>query len=231
MIISHKYKFIFVKTRKTAGSSTQMYLSRLCSKEDIFTPMDRAEQFYVPRNCRGLYNPLSVINKGSKRKGIFKQLWWFFTLKKFRSHISAQEIQALVTDRTWNEYYKFAIERNPWDKVLSHYHYSRQRFKKYSNMSLDDFISYDELPYNYHMYTDQNGKLMLDRIIHYENLIEELEEVFNLLGIPFEGDLNANEKSHYRTDKKSYKDIYNEEQVNKIGLLFDNEILMHSYKF
>lgn len=232
MIISHKYKFIFIKTRKTAGSSIQMYLSQFCSEGDIFTRMDQAEQFYTPRNYRGLFTPFIPITNRHSNVQIFQTFLRFMTLTKFHSHISARNIRAFVPDKVWNEYYKFAVDRNPWDKVLSHYHYSRQRFGKYdNNISLDDFISNGDLPYNYHKYTDRDGKLMLDRIIPYENLIEDLGKVFNMLGIPFEGSLKASEKSHYRTDKRPYQDVYTEEQAAKIASLFENEIRMHGYTF
>ena len=39
MIISHKHKFIFVKTRKTAGTSIEIGLSKFCGPEDIITPL------------------------------------------------------------------------------------------------------------------------------------------------------------------------------------------------
>ena len=39
MIISHKYKFIFIKTRKTAGTSMEIYLSQYCDDNDIVTPI------------------------------------------------------------------------------------------------------------------------------------------------------------------------------------------------
>ncbi len=39
MIISHKYKFIFLKTKKTAGTSIEISLSRYCGDKDIITPI------------------------------------------------------------------------------------------------------------------------------------------------------------------------------------------------
>ena len=37
MIISHKHKFIFLKTIKTAGTSIQAALEEHCGKDDIIT--------------------------------------------------------------------------------------------------------------------------------------------------------------------------------------------------
>ncbi len=42
-IINHKFKFIFIKTRKTAGTSLEIALSKFCDSEDMITrikPMD-----------------------------------------------------------------------------------------------------------------------------------------------------------------------------------------------
>ena len=37
MILSHKHRYIFIKSKKTAGSSVQFALEKHCGKEDIFT--------------------------------------------------------------------------------------------------------------------------------------------------------------------------------------------------
>lgn len=39
MILSHKYKFIFIKTKKTASTSLEIALSKICGKKDIITPL------------------------------------------------------------------------------------------------------------------------------------------------------------------------------------------------
>ena len=52
MIISHKYKFIFIKTQKTAGSSIELYLSRFCGKDDIIIPMTDEKDWKYAHNWK-----------------------------------------------------------------------------------------------------------------------------------------------------------------------------------
>ena len=37
MIASHQHRFIFLKTRKTAGTSVEIALSKVCGPDDIIT--------------------------------------------------------------------------------------------------------------------------------------------------------------------------------------------------
>ena len=232
MIISHKYKFIFIKTRKTAGSSIQIYLSNYCGEDDIVSTIDRPERPYHPRNYRGLFNPIPELVERHSAAKIAKTLGRFFSLKKFQSHIKARQVRERITKEIWDNYYKFTVERNPWDKVLSHYHFVRQRYSKYDqNISFEEYLRVAELPYNYTKYTDLDNNIIVDRVVKYERLNEELGEIFEELGVPFSGSLGPTEKSHYRKDRRPYQEVYTPAQKEAVAKLFDQEIEMHGYKF
>ena len=44
MIASHRHRFVFVKTRKPAGTSLEIALSRHCGPEDVITPISAADE-------------------------------------------------------------------------------------------------------------------------------------------------------------------------------------------
>ena len=65
----------------------------------------------------------------------------------------------------------------------------------------------------------------------YENLIPELESVFEYLGIPFRGDLKAKAKGDYRKDRRPYQEVLDKEQQEIVAQVFKKEIDWHGYSF
>ncbi len=233
MIISHKYKFIFVKTRKTAGSSLQTYFCRHCGEKDIITPIDKPEGSYRAQNFRGLFNPIPRMQEQfPSSKKMLRTFYRCVSLKKFNSHIMATHIKRRIPKDIWDGYYKFTVDRNPWDKVMSHYHFVRQRYKTFNEeISFDEYLEKAELPYNYEIYTDDKKELIVDHVVKYENLDEELGEVFGKLGVPYGGSLDVYEKSHYRKKEKNYQESYTENQKKLVADKFKFEINLHGYNF
>jgi hypothetical protein len=229
MILSHKYKFIFIKTAKTAGTSIEVFLSKLCGPSDILTPIEPPVEDHRPRNYEGFINPVpEVLERPGK---VFSALRHsIISREKFYRHMPASEVQRRVPRDVWNSYFKFCVERNPWDKVLSHYYMHAAR--EGGSLSLDEYLARGRFPVNYFRYTDRSGeKIIVDRILRYENLIGDLGEVFSHLNIPFAGALGVKAKSEYRTDRRPYHEVFNDKQRRIVEKVFAKEIKLHGYRY
>src|SRR5713101_3338128 len=229
MILSHKYKFIFIKTAKTASTSIEVFLSKHCGPQDIVTPIVPPLERHQPRNYEGFINPIPEILE--RRGKLFPVLHHTMTsCRKFYNHMPAREVKNRVPAKVWNGYFKFCVERNPWDKVLSHYHMHAAR--EGGSLSLDQYLARGRFPINYFRYTDDSGtRIIVDRVLRYENLIAELGEVFSQLNIPFNGTIGIAAKSEYRTDRRPYQQVLNDEQRRIVENAFAREIELHGYRF
>jgi len=202
VIISHKYRFIFVKTLKTAGTSIEVFLSQHCGPDDVLTPILPHVEPHLPRNHDGFFN-----------------------------HMPAAQIRAKVESAVWRSYFKFCVERNPWDKTLSYYH--MQKTREGSRLSLADYLARNDFPLNHPKYSEPGdpGRVIVDRVLRYERLAEGLREVFGRLGIPFDGSLGANAKSEYRTDRRPYREVFSRKQAELVGRAFEVERRLFGYEF
>ena len=211
MIVSHEHEFIFVKTRKTAGTSLEVFLEPLCGEQDVVTPVSPAYQdsetvTHRPRNHDG-----------------------------FRNHAPANIIRGLVGDAAWNDYYKFSVERSPWDKMVSMYWW-----RKFQYNIDDDFASFCHkavespnnvytCPSDFHFYT-LNGELCVDTVIQFESLLADFSSVCEHLGL---GSVSAlpRAKSKIRKEKRHYSEYYDDELRELVAERFRNEIEMFGYEF
>ncbi|WP_129597698.1 sulfotransferase family 2 domain-containing protein [Methanohalophilus profundi] len=139
MIISHKHKFIFIKTKKTAGTSIEIALSKYCGPDDIITPISpedekirlelgyRGPQNYIIKNkLYYMCDEISVLNN---------QLKPYY---KYYNHVPASYIKNHVSEDVWKNYFKFCFERNPYDKAISRYHWSTR--KKNISPDISEFL-------------------------------------------------------------------------------------------
>jgi hypothetical protein len=100
------------------------------------------------------------------------------------------------------------------------------------SLSLDEYLGRGRFPINYFRYTNHSGsKIIVDRVLRYENLVAELSEVFSELKVPFDGTLGVKAKSEYRTDRKPYQQVFKDEQRRIVENAFAKEIELHGYRF
>jgi hypothetical protein len=230
MIISHKHKFIFLKTAKTAGTSIEIALSKHCGPDDVITPIFPPDE--NTRRSLGYRGPQNYLASWREYglRDIAKYLLRRERKKRYYHHISAHEVRLLVGDDIWNSYYKFCFERDPFDRLISHYFWS---YPSEPRPPLADFIR-SELPMmlkrrGFDVYT-MDGQVVVDRVCRYEAIADELEEVRNVIGLP-EPLVLPRAKSGYRTDKRHYSEVLAQEERDWITHFFGDEIRMFGYQF
>lgn len=106
LLVSHRKKFIFIKTAKTAGTSVESYFERFCLPEDAWTQVHFRDEV----NCEA-----GMI--GARGPGASKS--------KLRNHMSATQIKPLLDSSVWDGYFKFSVIRNPFDLIVSSYFFNR----------------------------------------------------------------------------------------------------------
>jgi hypothetical protein len=94
LILSHKYKFIFIHIPKCAGTSITQSLIPYLGQDDLVL---------------GCTPEFEALSREYKAKG------WI------HKHSTASEIREFVGEETWNSYFKFAFVRHPLDLILSLY--------------------------------------------------------------------------------------------------------------
>ena len=225
MIISHRYKFIFLKTNKTAGTSIEIALTKFCGPEDVITPISPEDE-----SIRKLFGYIGAQNYFYDENKIGENENKSKENIRFYNHITAKQVREEIGDEIWKNYYKFCVERNPWDRAVSLYFW---RYKTEPRPKFSKFIKSNDLmklkKKGQEIYTI-NGQVAVDKICRYEDLTEELENVRKHLGIPERLDL-PQAKSQFRKNKQDYRNMYGKKEIDRIAKLFSDEIDLMGYTF
>jgi len=228
MILSHKYKFIFIKTEKTAGTSLEIALSEFCGPDDIITritiedELKRKELGY--RTAQNYRIPFSKYVQLDWGRLFLKQ-----RTAKFYNHMSATEIKRLVSEEVWNTYYKFSFDRNPWDKMISWYYWKNRNS---DFVSIDDFIEKGMGGVKgYDLYTI-GGVKAVDSVFKYEDIPRALRVITDKLNLPKPLQMpDYIAKGGARKEKKHYSEFLSSEAVEYVNIMAAREIRLLDYHF
>jgi len=215
MIISHGRKFIFVHIPKTGGTSLSLALEAKAMKDDILigdTPKAKNRRKRI---------------KNAKVSG---RLW---------KHARLTDIYGLVTQEQIERYLVFTIVRNPWDRVVSYYHWLKmQKFDHPAveiakNNSFTDFLAdpaiqrslRNDAARNY--VSDRDGIERCDMYLRMEHLPEDVGRLGGNLGIKL-ADLPHDNRSERDSD---YADYYDVDSRNIVHAAFADDIERFEYRF
>ena len=229
MIISFKYKFIFIKNYKTAGSSIERYLYNFLTKNDII----------APTNLQGI-NWQSKFDAQTLIKNFDKEISELYINRQaaYFAHMPAWLIRERIGKKIFSNFFKFAVLRNPWDQFVSHFHWLNNINNKHRiNISWQELINDLEFKlsisnnlFNYYKISEfQNRESIIDSICNFDDLDNDLNKVFKFLNIPYKP--NSLLRLNASLNRKDYKVYFNSKDKNLIKNKFSKEIDLMEYVF
>ena len=231
MLVSHRKKFIFIKTVKTAGTSVESYFEKWCMNENEWVASHTREEYISESGIVGY------------RGGAFEGKTWY-------NHMPAWQVKNQIHIDKWNGYFKFTIIRNPFDKVISDFYFKKFVYDN-SHLSEDAFFSNNAFNIEnvvatitvfkkwiqekkFSIDTDKyliNGKECLDCYILFENLNKGVRLVCEKLSIPYKNSEIPKLKSGIRNRAVPIEDFYDAESRKIVATAFSWEIKKFNYKF
>lgn len=202
----------------------KQFFYKFCGKTDLYRAFDKNNVLFI-------HIPKSAGTSVSE--ALYGEDTW---------HYSAKELK-FINRHKFNEYYKFAVVRHPLDRIISTYRYAQSHIQNNQTTSLSfmrDYISIndfidkcldDEFIHEHYFFWKQadyvcnfKGKVIVDRIIKFENLATEIYKVSNDTQI--ELNLRQLNKSQFKISETVSK--ANKEKVYRLYKddfeLFDYEL-------
>jgi hypothetical protein len=229
MIVCHEHRFIFLKTRKTASTSVEIALSpHVRGDGDIVTRItEKDEDLRTALGARGPRN--EEMPKLAYTFGDWRRLALRGAKGLARGHAPAAQVRRIVGRDVWSRYFKFCVERNPFDKAISLY-YWRTRDDS-PRPSLGDYLA--RAPRrslsNFHIYAI-DGRIAVDRVVAYEDLDASLAAVFRDLGLPGAPAL-PRAKGGHRGDRRPYTELLTAQDRAVVERACSREIAALGYAF
>ena len=206
MIINHAHRFIFLHIPKTAGTAITSWLSRFTEWNDI---------------------ELGGTAYGEAMQEVYG--------KRFRlhKHSPSWQVRKVIGHEVWNAYYKFAVVRNPFDRLVSAYEFYRcwdhpgvasvKAMPSFDEFLGSDYFARDRL--NPSRATGSQAGFLglgqgfeIDRVCRFEHLAQDLSAVAEELGLPAPDLTVSNESQRapletYYTDERQrlVADLYAED--------------------
>ena len=187
VLISHKYKFIYIKNKKVAGSSVESFFGKYCIDPKKVYNYNDAISEHIDE-----FGILGSRTKGTKKKD------------KWRNHKNAKAIRNDLGKEKFDEYLKFCVIRNPYDKMVSRYYCNQSKlsFKEFVKKNHNNNLNIHSI----------NGKSVCDYFIRYEYLEEDIKKLCNKLNIDsYDLSLLPKHKSTQRKNKNHWREDYDDE--------------------
>jgi sulfotransferase famil protein len=219
MLVSHTKRFIYTKTIKTGGTSVEVYFEPYCFRPGEYEFTRQRFQYESEAGIVGF--------RGIKRENDGN--YWY-------NHAPAAEIKAKVGDEIWNSYFKFCCIRDPFDKLVSAFHFFALPKEQCASMSFPEIKDrFREWMGKRQFFDDWNiftidDQVCVDRVIRYERLLEDLEEVCAHLGIPWEPERLMRLKSEFNPRVRPFAEYFDADTSRLAAEAYSHHLEQFGYR-
>ncbi|MES2684948.1 MAG: sulfotransferase family 2 domain-containing protein [Pseudomonadota bacterium] len=217
MLVSHRHRFIYTKTKKTAGTSVEAYFEPYCMAENTWSASHAREQSVSAAGIVG--------QRGQVKP---EHQWW--------NHMPAQLIRQQLGEAIWSNYYKFCVVRNPFEKVVSMFFFDQRRglIEKVSPgqaaAAFEHWVLTSALPVDREMYLI-DGEICMDALVRHEQIETDLEAVCRHLRVAWNPQALPTYKTGIRPEWASVAALYTEPARQKVADTFAFELETFGYRF
>ncbi len=180
MILCHDLKLIFLKTKKTGGTSFEIALSKYCDEDDIISRISKEDE--KVRSDMGFQEPVNYL-PGQRLKyqeldsevgRLNRQI-----VGRFKNHMSSQKVCQNVGEKIFSTYTKVTIHRDPLDFLISQYFYLMNARESEDVLSFKEWLGRNDNHRNVLVnfsIAPVEGSYAVDEILRYESLLADIEK-------------------------------------------------------
>ena len=219
MIASFLHNFIFIKTRKTAGTTVEVALASCCGPDDIVTPLGPYDELARTDGtpvCRNFCSDPAV--EEELRQAVLRKDRKTFARARrksdFFAHMPAKAIREKLAPEFWARARKITVERHPYEKAVSatYFNYKEQDDGPFSEF-LQTFIEGGSYA-TFDVYAI-DGKSVIDEFLRQESLDQDLKQLAQTLDLQLPP-LLPRMKSSSRLDKRPAREILTDAQKETV---------------
>ena len=250
MLVSHRKGFIYLKTQKTAGTSTESYFEEYCMPEGTWKFSHYHNQHVSDAGIVGVSG--EIVGDGVRILS---------PNERWGPHMRGAKIKERLEPEVWNNYFKFCNVRNPFDVLVSRFffeidfnnllqkknhkiRYRLHRLKHLGRVRKDEphiliekfrifareFLTERMQKEGYPIYVI-NGEVCVDYFIRYENLEDGIRHVCEKLDIPFRPERIPKLKSGTRDTTINPRMFYDDETISLVNKACRFELETFNYSF
>lgn len=224
MLLSHSRKFIYLKTRKTAGTSVEIFFEPWCLPDTG----QHAEKHAIAETVSDAGIVGSRMEAGAP-------------VHRFYNHMPASEVRSAVGREIFDAYFKFCVVRNPFDKIVSAFWWRQSRRNPHwealaaanfgdVRIAFSQFVRTARLPIDKDIYAI-DGAIVVDEFIRYESLEADLTRICARLGIDSSNRTLGVYKGGVRLRSEPYRDYYDPESAGIVRDVYAWDIQQLGYAF